>query len=312
MVDDGRAPPLLDRASLRRAFERAAATYDGAAALQREVAQRMAERLELVRLAPAVVLDAGCGTGEALGELQARYPRARLVGLDLAHAMTLAARRRVGAAQVAVRSLPRRLLDAVGATAREDPLLVCGDVCSLPIKSRGVDLVWSNLALQWVDDLPRALGEFHRVLSVGGLLSFTTFGPDTLQELRRAFAAADDSAHVHRFVDMHDIGDLLVHAGLADPVMDMEVITMTYGDVAALMRDLKAIGAQNARVERRRGLTGRRKWQRMLAALEGFRRDGRLPATFEVVYGHAWKPEPHLADDGRAIVRFERGSRGRP
>ena len=311
MADDRGEGPLLDRAAVRRAFERAAATYDAAAVLQREVGQRMAERLGIVRLTPAVVLDAGCGTGEALGELRARYPRARLVGLDLAHAMTFAARRRVAAAQAGVRSLPGRLLDAVGATGRERPLLVCGDICRMPIKPRCVDLVWSNLALQWVDELPPALAEFHRVLSVGGLLSFTTFGPDTLQELRRAFAAADDAVHLNRFVDMHDIGDMLVQAGFADPVMDMEVITMTYADAATLMRDLKAIGAQNSSAARRRGMTGRHQWQRMLAALDDFRREGRLPATFEVLYGHAWKPEPRFADDGRAIVRLEPRGRDR-
>lgn len=296
---------MLDRASVRRAFERAAATYDGAAVLHREVAQRMAERLGIVRLEPAIILDAGCGTGEALGELKARYPRARLIGLDLAHAMALAADRRLAAMGTGLPSLPRRLLEAFGGV-REPPFLICGDVCRLPVKSRGVDLVWSNLALQWVAELPLALAEFHRVLSVGGLLSFTTLGPDTLKELRLAFAEADDAVHVNRFIDMHDIGDLLVHAGFADPVMDMEVITMTYADPGALMRDLKATGAQNARAERRRGLTGRHQWQRMLSALEDFRRDGRLPATFEVVYGHAWKPEPRFADDGRAIVRLER------
>jgi len=301
----------LDGASVRRAFERAAGTYDSAAVLQREVAQRMAERLGIVRLDPTAILDAGCGTGETLGELQARYPRALLVGLDLAYAMVQAARRRDLAPRAGARPLLRRLLSAFAAASRGHPVLICGDVCRLPLGARSVDLVWSNLALQWIDELPLAFSEFHRVLSVGGLLTFTTFGPDTLRELRHAFAAADRRAHVNRFLDMHDVGDMLVHAGFADPVMDMELITMTYADAGALMRDLKAIGAQNARGDRRRSLTGRHKWQRMLAALEDFRRDGRLPASFEVIYGHAWKPEPRLADDGRAIVRFDRGTRGR-
>ena len=301
----------LDRASMRRAFERAAGSYDRAAVLQREVAQRMAERLGIVRLDPKVILDAGCGTGEALGELMARYPRARLLGLDLAYAMVHAARQRDLAATVSP-SLARRLLGAFVAPGPGAVSLVCGDVCRLPVRTRGVDLVWSNLTLQWVDELPIALSEIHRVLSIGGLLMFTTLGPDTLSELRRAFAAAgDDAAHVNRFLDMHDVGDMLVHAGFADPVMDMEMITMTYVDAGALMRDLKAIGAQNARTDRRRGLTGRHRWHRMLAALESFRRDGRLPASFEVVYGHAWKPEPRVVDDGRAIVRFDRGPRER-
>lgn len=312
MADDRKRDGAgLDRASMRRAFERAAGSYDSAAVLQREVAQRMAERLGVVRLDPAVILDAGCGTGEALGELQARYPRARLVGLDLAYAMVQVARRRDLAARADTRSLRRRLLGAFAVATRGRPALVCGDVCRLPVGTRSVDLVWSNLTLQWVDELPLALSEFHRVLKVGGLLTFTTFGPDTLNELRRAFAAADDGAHVNRFLDMHDVGDMLVHAGFGDPVVDMEMITMTYADAGAMMRDLKAIGAQNVRADRRRGLTGRHEWQRMLATLEGFRRDGRLPASFEVVYGHAWKPEPRVADDGRAIVRFDRGTRER-
>jgi len=301
----------LDRASMRRAFERAAVTYDSAAVLQREVAQRMAERLGIVRLDPAVILDAGCGTGEALGELAARYPRARLVGIDLAYAMVQAARRRDLDTSLDTRSLGRRLLGAFAAPTPRHPALVCGDVSRLPIEAHSVELVWSNLTLQWIDELPLALSEFHRVLNVGGLLTFTTFGPDTLSELRRAFAAADDGAHVNRFLDMHDVGDMLLHAGFADPVMDMELITMTYGDAGGLMRDLKAIGAQNSRADRRRGLTGRHKWQRMLASLEASRRDGRLPATFEVVYGHAWKAAPRVADDGRAIVRFDRDRRER-
>ena len=311
MADD-REPrgARLDRASVRRAFERAAGSYDSAAVLHREVGQRMAERLGIVRLDPAAILDAGCGTGEALGELRARYPRARLVGLDLAYPMLQAARRRDLLARADTRPLVRRLLGTFTAEVRQ-PALVCADVCRLPLGARSVDLIWSNLTLQWVDELPLALAEFHRVLNIAGLFTFTTFGPDTLGELRRAFAAADASSHVNGFLDMHDVGDMLVQAGFADPVMDMEMITMTYADAGSLMRDLKAIGAQNARVDRRRSLTGRDRWQRMLAALEDFRRDGRLQASFEVVYGHAWKAEPRVVDDGRAIVRFDRGPRGR-
>ena len=160
----------LDRASVRRAFERAAGTYDSAAVLQREVGQRMAERLGIVRLDPAAILDAGCGTGEALGELHARYPRAQLVGLDLAYPMLQAARRRDLTARADAHPLVRRLLGAFTAMARGGPGLVCADVCRLPLGARSVDLVWSNLTLQWVDELPLALAEFHRVLKVGGLL----------------------------------------------------------------------------------------------------------------------------------------------
>jgi malonyl-CoA O-methyltransferase len=296
----------LDPKSVRRAFERAAATYDAAAVLQREIGQRMAERLGVIKIEPAAILDAGCGTGEGLGELRARYPDALLVGVDLAYNMAAAAQHRLNSDRTSERSLLARLLGRPTAAGDRAARLVCADACRLPVRTGVVDLVWSNLMLQWVNDLPAALAEFHRVLAVGGLAMFTTFGPDTLKELRAAFAGIDGATHTSRFVDMHDIGDMLVHVGFADPVMDMEQLTLTYADALAMMRDLKAIGAHNATVGRPRGMMGKARWKRMLAALEGFRRDSRLSATFEVVYGHAWKPEPRVAADGRAIVRFER------
>jgi malonyl-CoA O-methyltransferase len=176
----------------------------------------------------------------------------------------------------------------------------------LPLDRNSTDLVWSNLMLPSMGEPTAAFAEFLRVLRVGGLLMFTSLGPDTLKELRAAFAGVDRATHVARFVDMHDVGDMLVEAGFAEPVMDAETITLTYADASAMTRDLKAIGAHNATLGRPRGMTGRARWARMLAALEQFRRDGRLPATWEIVYGHAWKPEPRFASDGRAIVRFER------
>jgi malonyl-CoA O-methyltransferase len=299
----GADPFRLDPRSVRRSFERAAAGYDAAAVLQREVGQRMAERLFLIKLRPAVILDAGCGTGDALAELSARYPDAQVVGLDFAHAMLLAARSRAAKATAAERSLGRLLESR---TPRREPFLACGDAARLPLASASVDLVWSNLTLEWINEPARVFSEFHRVLRVGGLLMFATLGPDTLKELRAAFAAADRAPHVGRFIDMHDLGDMLVHEGFGDPVMDMETLTLTYADAEAMMHDLKATGSHNATAGRARGLTGRARWSRMLAALERFRRDGRLPATHEVVYGHAWKPEARVTDDGRAVVQFHR------
>lgn len=308
-TDRPRRPDLaaVDTRAVRRHFSRAAATYDAAAVLQREVGTRMAERLDVVRLVPAAILDAGCGTGEAQGELAARYPDARRVAFDVALPMLEAARART----VESRSLFARLVAPMRGrrSAPIAPDFVGGDVAALPFAAGAFDLVWSNLALQWVNDLPGALDEFHRVLGVGGLVSFTTFGPDTLKELRAAFAGVDAYPHVGRFADMHDVGDLLVQAGFADPVMQMECLTLTYADAAAMMRDLKAIGATNAAPDRARGLMGRQRWQRAVAALDAMRRDGRIPATFEVIYGHAWKAAPMRTAEGHAIVQFERRPR---
>ncbi len=296
-------PALPDSHAVRRAFARAAATYDSAAVLQREVGSRMVERLDVVKLAPSAILDAGCGTGDALGELAARYPRASRIALDVALPMLMAARTKSRAHQ----SVFARLAAGWrGKAVARAPSFVCADIAALPFADSSFELVWSNLALQWVGDLRGALAEMHRVLAVDGLLMFTTFGPDTLKELRAAFAGVDSHPHVSRFVDMHDIGDMLVQTGFADPVMQMEAITMTYADPMALMRDLKAIGATNAAGGRVRGMMGRAGFERMRSALASFARDGRIPATFEVVYGHAWKAERTRTAEGHAIVRIER------
>ncbi|HEX4885732.1 MAG TPA: malonyl-ACP O-methyltransferase BioC [Casimicrobiaceae bacterium] len=295
-------PRDVDPAAVKRAFGRAAATYDAAAVLQREVGTRLVGRLDVVRLEPARILDVGCGTGEATAQLVARYPDARVVGLDLALPMAQAARERLHR----TRSLYRRLLAPLSRATGPSAHVVCADASMLPLAGVSIDLVFSNLALQWVNDLPRAFAEMRRVLRVGGLLTFTTFGPDTLKELRAAFARADGYTHVNRFVDMHDLGDMLVGAGFADPVMDMETLTVTYPSAQALMLDLKAIGATNATRGRPRGLTGRGRIARVVAQLEKRMQEGRLPATYEIVYGHAWKGEPKTTAAGLPIVKVER------
>lgn len=279
----------IDKREVRRAFSRAAAEYDGAAVLQREVCTRMLERLEYVKLQPARILDAGSGTGWGTRRLAQKYPSAQMIALDIASGMLMAARGSSGWWQ-----------KLFGGTRQ---MQVCGDMEALPIAANSIGMVWSNLAMQWCNDLPATFVELNRVLEVDGLLMFSTFGPDTLKELKRAFNGVDRHNHLSRFTDMHDIGDMLVHSGFAEPVMDMEYITLTYDDVRGVLQDLKAIGAHNATAGRGQGLMGKTAWKNLVENYEGMRSNGKLPATFEVVYGHAWKPQPKQAADGRAIVK---------
>ena len=272
----------VDKRRVRASFDRAARGYEEVAVLQREVGRRLMERLELVRIAPATVLDAGAGTGELSAEIGRRYAAAHTVLLDLSPAMLATARRRG--------SLIERW--------RRKRSFVCADVERLPLATGCVDLIVSNLMLQWCNDLEGALREFRRVLRPGGLLMFTTLGPDTLRELRASWRAVDGHVHVNAFIDMHDVGDALIRTGFADPVMDREDIVLTYEDVPALMRELKALGAHNSTGGRPRGMTGRGRLARMMAAYEGFRREGRLPATYEVVHGHCWAPSAGQAARG--------------
>jgi malonyl-CoA O-methyltransferase len=262
----------LDHGAVRDSFSRAAVTYDAAAVLQSQVRDELLHRLDLVKLQPAVVVDLGAGTGRATLELKRRYRGSRVIAADLAEGMLREAGHR--------QSLLRRF-DRIGA-----------DAAALPFRDGSVDLVFSSLMLQWCPDPDAVLRECRRVLKPGGLLTFTTLGPDTLVELRRAWEAADAShPHVNTFLDMHDLGDALVRAGLAEPVMDVERYTLTYDEVRGLMRDLKAIGAHNVATGRPKGLTGKRTLGRMIDAYEAFRRaDRKLPATYEVVFGQAWGP----------------------
>lgn len=261
----------LDPREIRRSFTRAAAGYEEAAYLQREVADRLLERLELIKLEPARILDLGSGPGRAAEALKRRHRKAQVIALDLAPPM---------AALAAGRSRWLRPVEAV-----------CADAHRLPLASSSVDLVFSSLMLHWIGNRDACFDELRRVMRPGGLVLFTTFGPDTLKELRESWAVANGHTHVHRFDDMHHIGDELVQAGFHDPVMDCETLTVRYPEARDLMRDLKAIGAHNAGTDRPRGLTGRRRFRHVLDHYERFRDDGMLPATWEVVYGHALAPE---------------------
>lgn len=274
---------LLDRRAILRHFDAASGTYDESAVLQQRVRQQMIDRLEWIAFEPETALDLGCGTGHAALALACRWPKTRVIAVDFAPGM--------------LRELARHDRDS-----RCERL--CADARSLPLPDGSVDLVFCNLMLPWCEDLDAVFTEIARVLRPRGLLSFTTFGPDTLVELRAAWQAADDATHVHPFTDMHDIGDGLIHAGLSEPVLDVSRFTLTYPDVGALMRDLKAIGSQNATSDRPRGLTGRSRMAAVEKAYEAYRSDGVLPATHEVVFGQAWGAieRPDRESDGEFAI----------
>jgi len=258
----------VDRRALARAFGRAGRGYDAAASLQARVREELLARLDYFRLEPQLVLDLGCGTARGAQALRRRYRKARVVGVDLAPGMLQAARQRLWPWQ----RLP----------------LVCADVAALPFASGSVDLVYSNLMLQWCDDLPGAFAEIRRVLRPGGLLLFSSFGSATLQELREAWAHADSAVHVSLFTDMPGLGQALSLAGFIEPVLDRELLREHHATVRSLLDSLRAIGAGNALADRRRSLTGAGRVRAMQVAYESQREPGGLPATWELLHGAAF------------------------
>jgi malonyl-CoA O-methyltransferase len=271
---------MLDKSVVRRHFQRAAATYDAAALVSREAGERMFSRLDYLKVQPQRIVDLGSGTGYFSQKLADYYQQAHLFQIDFAQAMLHCARNRV--------SKWRRWF------SRHHYL--CADMTALPLPSQSIDMVWSNFSLFWQEKPEALFAECQRVLKPNGLLIFCTLGPDTLKELRSAFSAVDTYPHVHQFIDMHDLGDALLQQGFSDPVMDMEYITVAYDDVATLLTDLKMAGMQNASTARLQGLMGKQAWQKMLKQYSNLRHDGALPATYEIIYGHAWKAKPAAQD----------------
>ena len=274
---------------MRGDFSKAAATYDAAAVLAAEVGRRMAERLDYVKIDPQRMADIGCATGDGIRELSRRYPKALPLAIDYSRPMLQQLRSHSGFIE--------RALALFGS---KTPRVINADVQALPVKSGSLGLAWSNLMLQWLDDPLPAFRELQRSLEVGGLLTFSLLGPDTLKEIRAACIACGIEPPLRRFHDMHDIGDMLVAAGFADPVMDMEMITLTYRNARGLLRDQRHLGVRD-------GLFGQlpwRDWRRVLSLWQSAHAPGTLPASFEIVYGQAWKPAPRELSDGRAIINF--------
>jgi malonyl-CoA O-methyltransferase len=262
----------LDRRAVMQAFDRASESYDAAAALQERVRNELIERLAELKISPQTILDLGAGTGHASRALKRAYPRSLVVAADIAPGML---------ARAKAQSRWLRRFERVRA-----------DAYSLPFRDASFDLVYSSLMLQWCDDLDTAFGELARVLKPGGLLLFSTFGPGTLVELREAWAASGDAGnHVNHFFDPQALGSALMHAGLSEPVLDVDRIVMHYPDARALMRELKAIGAHNVTQGRPRGLTGRKRLAAMTAAYDTVRTDQGLPATYEVIHAICWGAE---------------------
>ena len=273
---------LYDTRHVRRAFSRAASGYDAAAQLQHAVEARLLDMLDyrddpaLRSEPPRVVVDLGCGPGRASAAMQKRWPKARVLALDLALPMLRETR---SSSKRGINPFARR------------PLPVCADARALPLAENSVDVLFSNLCLQWVEDLGAVFAGFRRVLKPRGMLLISTFGPDTLWELREAFARADEAPHVSPFADIAGVGDALVRAGFHQPVLDREEETTHYPDLASLMRELRAIGATNALASRRHTLTGRARFATAASAYETHRDARGLPATWETITAMAWAPE---------------------
>lgn len=266
--------------AVQRAFERAAGGYGEATDLQRGIADELLERLAGVKIEPRTVVDLGCGSGHAARALQKMYRRADVIGVDPGRGAV----RRIGG----------------GWRPGRRPLALRADVARLPLPDASVDVLYSNLLFQWLHEPDAVLTELRRVLRPEGVLMFSTLGPDTLWELREAWAAIDDRASLHAPADMHDVGDALLAAGLRDPVMDVDRLRRGYPDLRALMRAIRPLGAQRTAAGRRPGLSGRGTLERLQAAWPAYDDGGRVLASWEVVFGHAWGAQTPRAGTGDA------------
>lgn len=260
----------LDKNGIVQNFNAAAKTYEAVARLQKYAGTELLERLEFVRISPGTILDLGSGPGEFARLLAGKYKQGQVVEIDIAENM-------LGVSRAYRQHSSRRRF-------------ICGDAEQLPLAEQSVDLVYSNLMLQWVPQPDQMLRNVLNALRPAGLFIFSTLGPDTLRELRDSWTEADDTVHVNAFIDMHDLGDALIRAGFSDPVMEVESVKLSYTSLAALMGDLKQLGAHNVNSGRRRTLTGKSRFSRMQKAYEAKKENGMFPASYEIIYGHAWSP----------------------
>ncbi len=275
-----------------RRIERAATLFGNADFVHRQALEGLIERLSPVVMQPVQILDLGAGNGRSSRTLAKSFRKSRVISLDLSAAMLRIAR--------AEKPFFSKLSE------------LRGDAYQLPLREGSIDFVCANLLLPWIDDLPNCLGEIARVLKKGGVFAFATLGPDSFAEIRSAWSEVDSFAHIRVFPDMHDVGDALMKNGLSNPVLDVDHLTVTYQDTAALYRDLTATGARNCLQERQQSITGKSRFRHMENALHARGQDGVLPVTLELVYGHAWGSGPPLTagevhlDPGSITLRNRR------
>lgn len=255
---------------ISKAFNQHALEYEFAAKVQQEIGRRLLERLHYLKMVPQRILDLGCGPGFFSRELALMYPKAQIVGLDIAELMLLQAQKK-------------------HSWRRKWPLVVA-DMKQLPLMTGTFDLVFANQVIHWGGALTEVFRELNRVMKPNGCLMFTTLGPDTFKELKSAWSEVNDYAHVNEFPDMHDVGDCLMSEHFLEPVMDMELLSLHYETLPKLLKSLKAQGVKNIHTARNQGLTGKKSWERFVQNYECMQTvTGRYPLTYEVVYGHAWK-----------------------
>lgn len=264
---------------ISKAFNQHAAEYELAAKIQQEIGLRLLERLQYLKMEPQRILDLGCGPGFFSRELALMYPKAQIVGLDLAQVMLKQARKK-------------------HSWRRKWPL-IAADMQHLPFATGVFDLVFANQVIHWGNPLTKVFRELNRVMKANGCLMFTTLGPDTFKELKSAWSEINQYAHVNEFPDMHDVGDCLMSEHFLEPVMDMELISVHYETLPKLLKSLKSQGVKNINSARNQGLTGKASWKQFehnYAALQTA--TGKYPLTYEVVYGHAWKGEQRKTAQG--------------
>ncbi len=280
----------MNKIELARSFSLAAKSYDQHAFVQQEIGTRLLERLDYLQHKPHTILDVGAGTGQLTRRLQEKYPESRVFACDIAEGMVHYAKRKQS-----------------WQFWKNHPHYFCADAENIPLPNGSMDLIFSNFALQWCDDLAKTFAEFKRVLSPHGMIFFSTLGPQTLIELRKSFARVDNKMHVNEFIDMHDIGDYLLNAPFSDPVIDMELVTIEYQNVRLLLKDLKGTGAHHIKTKRAAGCFSKQHYLRMIEAYEHFKQaNGSFPASYEVIYGHAWQQMPRYlySEDADGVIKI--------